>query len=145
MLEALPDFLEEGLVGAGAGEVDEDAAQGVYQSVGGCGEPQAQLVGTEVVSAGAVGEGIGLLFFDPVFHLATRAVVVFVEGAWVGAAVGQVGDDESWIGAFAQVFGFGDDVARAASTSVEPCAASRSDVRNLATSTWPPQVTYNGR
>jgi hypothetical protein len=34
-----------------------------------------------VVSAGAVGEGIELLFFDPVFHLATRAVVVFVEGA----------------------------------------------------------------
>ncbi len=61
--------------------MDEDAAQGVYQSVGGCGEPQAQLVGTEVVSAGAVGEGIELLFFDPVFHLATRAVVVFVEGA----------------------------------------------------------------
>ena len=81
MLEGLPDFLEEGLVGAGAGEVDEDAAQGIYQSVGGCGEPQAQLVETEVVSAGAVGEGIGLLFFDPVFHLATRAVVVFVEGA----------------------------------------------------------------
>ena len=89
-MEALPDFLEEGLVGAGVGEV------------------------------------------------------VFVEDAWVGAAVGQVGDDEAWVGAFAQVFGFGDDVARAASTSVEPCAASRSDVRNLATSTWPPQVTYNG-
>ena len=74
MLEALPDFWGEGLVGTGAGEVDEDAAQGVYQSVGGCGELQAQLVGTEVMSAGAVGEEIELLFFDPVFYLATRAV-----------------------------------------------------------------------
>ncbi len=55
-----------------------------------------------------------MLFFDPVFYLATRAVVVFVEGAGVGVAVGQVGEDEAWVGAFAQVFGFGDDVARAA-------------------------------
>ena len=30
MLEGLPDFLEEGLVGAGAGEVDEDAAHGKF-------------------------------------------------------------------------------------------------------------------
>ncbi len=56
-----------------------------------------------------------MLFFDPVFYLATRAVVVFVEGAGVGVAVGQVGEDEAWVGAFAQVFGFGDNVARAAS------------------------------
>ena len=29
-MEALPDFLEEGLVGAGAGEVDEDTAHGEF-------------------------------------------------------------------------------------------------------------------
>ena len=30
-MEALPDFLEEGLVGAGAGVVDEDTAHGEFE------------------------------------------------------------------------------------------------------------------
>ena len=137
-------MVEGVLVGAGAGEVDEDAARGdfdvgayleefeadgtaggfgqlrtfkcdtakrAHQDVGGGGEPQPQLVGAHGVGAGAVGEQIQLLFFDAVFHVAACAVVFFVEPLGLGVGLGQIGDDEAWVGAFGQVFGFGDDAA----------------------------------
>ena len=71
------------------------------------------MVGAQAVRAGAVGKEVGLLFFDAVFHVAARAVVGLVERRGVGVVFGQVGDDEARVGAFEEVFGFGDDATRA--------------------------------
>jgi hypothetical protein len=85
--------------------------QGVHQDVGQRREPQPQLVGAKEVAGGPVGEEVELVLFDTVFHVASGAIAAFVELLGLDFVAGQVGDDETGIGALVQVFGFGDDTA----------------------------------
>ena len=58
----------------------------VEEYIGHRAEQQPELVGPPFVTAGAVGVKIELLLFDPVFHIAARAVAFVVEFLWAAAS-----------------------------------------------------------
>jgi hypothetical protein len=101
-----PDGLHLGPRQFGAGE--SESADGFHQPIGAGGKQKPELVGPPVVATGAVGEQPELLFLDPVFHFAARAVDLVVEGLCVA---GKVGDDEARVAALGGVLGLGDDPA----------------------------------
>ena len=64
------------------------------QGIGGCGEePQPELVGPDGMGGRPVGEQIHLAFLDPVFHISTGAVDLFVKMTRFGRSLRQSGDD----------------------------------------------------
>ena len=90
----------------GAGQTD--AAQSLQQYVGEGSEQQTELIGPPQVATGAIGEQTQLAFLDPVLHLATGAVHLFVQGLRL---VAQIGHHEARVGALRVVLGFGDQAA----------------------------------
>ena len=94
--------------------------EAVHDDVSHHAEPQPQLVARHPVRAGAVGEKIHLLLFDPVFHFAPGAVEVLVKLFGLESFpvfvpfesfAGEVGDDEAQVGFAGEQFELGDDTA----------------------------------
>lgn len=55
------------------------------------------------MAGGAIGEEIELLFFDPIFHIATRAVDFVIECSGVSA---KIGDEVTRVASFGGMLGF---------------------------------------
>ena len=77
------DFQELGTDGAALsssklGALEADPPQLAEQDVGNARKPKSQLVGKEHRGAGPIGEQTQLLFFDPVLHVTTGTVQIFV-------------------------------------------------------------------
>jgi len=75
---------------------------------------QPQLIGVELVTAGAPSKQVELSLLDAVLGVAARAVHALVQGFRRAL---QVGDDEAWIGAVDLVFEPCDDAALTAPTA----------------------------
>ena len=73
---------------------------------------EPELVGGEAGGGGPVGEQVELLLLDGVLGVAPGAVDALVDGP-AGDRFGQGGDDEAGVGLAGEVFGLGDDAARA--------------------------------
>ncbi len=78
------------------GPLEGQTADRFEQAIGEAGQDQAELVRLPLVTGGAVGEEVELLFLDPVFHLAALAVETVVERLRLAL---QVGDHITRIGA----------------------------------------------
>ena len=72
-----------------------DAADAVDEDIGEGGEDQAHLVGLVGVCAHAVGEQVELAVLDAVFHVAARAIDVFLEFPGRDLMAIQRGDEEA--------------------------------------------------
>lgn len=94
------------LGGSPRGALGHQAAQGPQQPVGSGMEKQAELVGGGRVAGGTVGGQVGLPGLDVVLGLSATAVDVLIERA---AATGEVGDDETGVGAVGSGLDTGDD------------------------------------
>ena len=109
------DFEQPGSNGAALlahpiGAFQAKAAQAIHEHVGEGAHDQAVLVGPPPMAGGAIREEIKLLFFDPIFHIATRAVDVVIECPGVSA---EVGDEVAGVASFGGVLGFPNDKSRA--------------------------------
>ena len=70
-----------------AGRSQRPSAQGLHQHIGEGSHQEPELIGSEGVGGGAIGEQVELLFLDSVFHLAAGTVDLLIEGlSGVGAA-----------------------------------------------------------
>ena len=81
-------------------------AELMQQPIGAAVQEQAELVGFPAMARGAVGLGVELVLLDHVFHPTAGAIDASIEQ--LGAA-GQVGDDETDVGAFRCGLDAGDD------------------------------------
>src|SRR5205085_9830534 len=111
--------LQPNRIALGAGQsrsVQSEPAQILHQDVGHRGEVEPELIGTHRGRTGSVGEQTPLLFLDPVLHVATSAVGVLVDVARSQPARRHRRYNETWIGSFSQMFGFGDNAAFPAPT-----------------------------
>src|SRR5215207_2998239 len=57
------------------------------------------------MGARAIGEELELLFLDPVFHLPTGTIQIFVQGSRLPVLRSERGDDETGILPLGQIFG----------------------------------------
>ncbi len=85
-------------------------AEGLDQRIGQRRQQQTELVRPPQAAAGSVGKQIQLLLFNPVFHLASGTVDLFVKRLRLA---GQIGHDIARVAALAHMFGFEDDPAPA--------------------------------
>ena len=90
------------LVARGLGASERQGAQPFHQDVGQAGEHEPELVGGEVVTAGAIGEQPQLRLLDAVLHLAAAAVELLVERLRLAL---EIGHDIAGIVAFVGVLG----------------------------------------
>ena len=109
-----PEELQAQRAGGGAGQrgAGECAAQRGHEDGREGGEEEPELVGAEAGGGGAVGEQVEVLLLDGVFGVAPGAVRALV-GDPRGEGPRERGDDEAGVGLAGEVFGLGDDAARA--------------------------------
>jgi hypothetical protein len=75
---------------------------------------QPELTGLHGRGRGAIGQQVGLVFFDAVLHIAARAVDLLVEMSRASLVPLESSDDVAWIGLAAGHLGIADDTAFAA-------------------------------
>lgn len=85
------------------GAFQAKATQAVHEYISEGAHDQAVLIGPPPMTGGSISEEIELLFFDPVFHIATRTVDFVIEGSGVSA---KVGDEVTRVASFGGVLGF---------------------------------------
>src|SRR5215207_8316826 len=94
------------------------------------------------MGARAIGEELELLFLDPVFHLPTGTIQIFVQGSRLPVLRSERGDDETGILPLGQIFGLAHHAPLTGPTlaSLIDCAAALRMRHGTSKSPWRPRA-----